>query len=292
MKSIREFIYLSKKANFFYALFYLFYKARLRVQNFHFFKKFKKNKESWIEKIYAYLEVQNNKTEIVNGKKLFYENYKGLKIYLRPCSSDILVYSQVIHQKSYQPVIEIYDQIFKTRPIRLIDLGANIGLTSIFFAKKYKEISITAFEPFKENVEMAELNMRTNNLKSYKIIEGGIWNKNTNLSLKRDFRDGKEWGINLVETLDGKIPGYGIQEILLNYEEPIDFLKIDIEGAEVKLFENIDYASGFLKKVKCIAMEIHDEFKCRNTIYHALKVNYFIYYDIGDMTIALNRNYF
>lgn len=253
-----------------------------------------KTKKIWLENIYAHLHVQNSRTELVNGKELIlvFEKEKSLKTYLRPFSSDMQVYSQVILQKSYQPVIDIYDQIFQTEPTQLIDLGANIGLTSIFFAERYKDINITAFEPFKENVEMVELNMESHNLKNYKIIEGGIWNKNTNLSLKRDFRDGKEWGINLVEKKDGEIKGYDIQEFLFGYTESIDFLKIDIEGAEAYLFENEDYASGFLKNVKCIAMEIHDEFKCRDKIYQVLRMNNYVYYDIDDMTIALNRNYF
>jgi len=212
------------------------------------------------------------------------------KIYLRPFSSDLDVYSQVIIQNSYQPVIEIYKQVFKEQPIYLIDLDANIGLTSIFFANSFKELNITAVEPFKENFEMAELNMKSNNLKNYKILLGGIWNKNTKLSIKRDFRDGKEWGINLVEDSNGEIEGYCLIELLRHYPQT-DILKIDIEGAEKKLFETDDYASLFLKNIKCIAMEIHDEFKCRDTIYSILNKNNFLFYDIQDMTIAINRNF-
>jgi hypothetical protein len=38
-------------------------------------------------------------------------------------------------------------------------------------------------------------------------------------------------------------------------------------------------------------MEIHDEFNCRNTIYEILKENNFFYYDIQDMTIAINKKF-
>jgi FkbM family methyltransferase len=294
MKSIREFIYLSKYANIFYAFFYLLYKASFKAYSFPLIRIYGTEKKKWLTKIYDHLNLLNSKTEIISGKELIIvtshqDNF--LKIYLRPFSSDLQVYSQVITQKSYQPVIEIYNQIFKTQPAQMIDLGANIGLTSIYFAKKYENLSITAVEPFKENAEIAELNMRTNNLKNFKILQGGVWNKITNLSLKRGFRDGKEWGINLAEDSYGKIKGYCLNQLLDQYYHPIDFLKIDIEGAEEKLFADQIYAAEFLKKIKCLAMEIHDEFNCRNTIYEILKENNFFYYDIQDMTIAINKKF-
>lgn len=200
------------------------------------------------------------------------------------------VYSQVITQQSYQPVIEIYKQVFKKSPINLIDLGANIGLASIFFSGRFKGLNVLAVEPFRDNYDMAELNMRSNKIENYKLLLGGIWDKNTKLSIKRDFRDGKEWGINLVEDVNGDIEGFCFEELLRNYPQ-IDILKIDIEGAEKNIFEKEDYASGVLRKIKCVAIEIHDEFNCRLAICSILKNNNFLFYDIQDMTIAINRSF-
>lgn len=146
-------------------------------------------------------------------------------------------------------------------------------------------------EPFKENVEMIKLNMRANEIENYKIIQAGIWNRKTTLSVNRNFRDGKEWGISLTEDVNGLIEGLSVQELLMHYKTPIDFLKIDIEGSEARLFENQRYAGSFLKQIKCLAIEIHDEFKCRSSIYSILKENHFVYYDIQEMTIAVNKNF-
>ncbi|MEO7049192.1 MAG: FkbM family methyltransferase [Ferruginibacter sp.] len=283
---------MTKDANILYAVYYLFYKISLKFQNPLFSKNYIKNRTVWLANIYDHLNKLNNKLETINGKALIVlkSGDDGSKIYLRPFSSDFQVYSQVIVQKSYQPVIEMYNQIFKLPPNNFIDLGANIGLTSVFFANTYKHLDIIAIEPFIENFEMAELNMRSNQIKNFSLIHGGIWNKKTKLALKRDFRDGKEWGINLMEDSKGEIEGFCLNE-LLNSRPITDILKIDIEGTEKILFEDSDYASKFLKRVKCLAMEIHDEFKCRDSIYAILNKNDFIYYNIQDMTVALKKNF-
>lgn len=133
--------------------------------------------------------------------------------------------------------------------------------------------------------------MAKNNVGKYKILEGGIWNKNANLSLNRDFRDGKEWSINLTENVKGEIKGYSLSGLLETYNQPVDILKIDIEGGEKALFEDQDYSTSFLRKVKIIAIEIHDEFDCREMIYGALKKSNFIYYESGETTIGINKHY-
>jgi len=71
----------------------------------------------------------------------------------------------------------------------------------------------------------------------------------------------------------------------------IDILKIDVEGAEKVLFEDIKYATQFLKKVKFIAIEIHDELDLRTKIYHAFRINNYFYYNSGELTIAVNRSF-
>ena len=169
MKSLREFIYLAKKASTAEAIFYLFYKVSLKIRNFSSFKNYRKRRTVRLNKIYEHLYLLNNNRELVNGKELvvlkdFKNNFS--KIYLRPFRSDFQVYSQVILQKSYQPVIDIYNQVFKLPPNNFIDLGANIGLTSVFFENQYKDLDILAIEPFKENIEIAELNMKSYHLRN------------------------------------------------------------------------------------------------------------------------------
>ena len=71
--------------------------------------------------------------------------------------------------------------------------------------------------------------------------------------MSRNFRDGKEWGINLVEDRSGDIHGFCLEELLSRLPF-VDIVKIDIEGAEKNLFEDNAYAARFLKRNKMFSI--------------------------------------
>ena len=45
-----------------------------------------------------------------------------------------------------------------------------------------------------------------------------------------------------------------------------------------------------LKKFRIIAIEIHDEFNCREAIYKILEDHNFTYFDDKELTIGVNQN--
>ncbi len=298
MKSVKEFIFLSRECGFFHALFFVFFKLRLKFRNSTFMKKKAKNEERWLEKIYAALFIQQNETENIDNRDLIKVKIRKDSpafVYLRPYSSDRDVYLQVLVNEDYKSVVQIYDQLFKDPPREIVDCGCNIGLTSVYFKLQYPNAGFTAIEPFQDNVGLISLNFAGNSINTDRIIEGGVWNSNEKLKVGRQFRDGKEWSGNVemqqTGSTDPGIQAYSILDIINRHENGVDILKIDIEGAEKVLFEDIGYARKFLEKVKCVAIEIHDEFNCRDNIYKAFRESNFFYYDIADMTIAINRTY-
>jgi hypothetical protein len=102
-----------------------------------------------------------------------------------------------------------------------------------------------------------------------------------------------DWGFRVEET-DGDegIKAYTINELIKNNSfDVIDILKIDIEGSEKELFLNDRSDLYFLNITKVIAIEIHDEFNCRNEIYDVLKKFEFNYFDVGQTTIGINKKY-
>jgi FkbM family methyltransferase len=294
MKSIKEFNFLRKECGFFYALFYMFYKIDLAFLNSSTALKWKKSKEAWLDKINSALYIYSSTTITIKGQKYIRVD-AGLpdSLYLRPYSSDMDVYLQVFINNDYKSVIDIYDQIFKVVPKNIIDCGCNIGLTTIYFFKHYPNAKYVSIEPIKNNIEMIKLNFKASGISNYTLIEGGVWNDNRSLSVSEKFRDGKEWSFNLEAGNNkiGEIQSYSLLDIVTSCGDTIDILKIDVEGTERILFQDDDYARQFLKRVKCVAIEIHDEFDCRHQIYKSFSENNFFYYDIQDMTIAINRSY-
>ena len=105
------------------------------------------------------------------------------------------------------------------------------------------------------------------------------------------FRDCQDWAFRLTETditEEALFETTTIQQIIKegSFEE-IDFLKIDIEGGEVEVFKNFKQLE-WLNSVKIIALEIHDEFNCREYIEENLG-ELFELRHLGELTIGIHK---
>src|SRR5215471_10638700 len=61
-------------------------------------------------------------------------------------------------------IYECYLLPFDVVPERLVDLGANIGLTSLWFAHRYGCKTVIAVEPSPKNAEIVRLNLQGKNV--------------------------------------------------------------------------------------------------------------------------------
>jgi len=124
----------------------------------------------------------------------------------------------------------------------VIDAGAFTGDYTVFAAKKVGERGkVIAFEPDLKNRKILKRNLHHENLKNVIIIPKGLWNKNTSLTLDKS---------GLHSSLSSKNQGEKIEVVKLDDElkklgiEKINFIKMDIEGAEIKAIEG---CKGILK---------------------------------------------
>lgn len=257
----------------------------------------KKNKKE--EDFYfLYMHLISSNGYIIDEKEEFFiinfKNKFDLKIKLRKFpSSDILTYNQIYGYKEYEPVIAEYNKNFKPNEfdtINLIDAGSNIGLTSIYFLETYKKIKIVAIEPEDNNFKSLEYNL--SNFNNVIKVKAGIWSRDAKLKIVNDFRDKSDWAFRVEESNDSdSLEAFSLNTIAKTYEiDIIDILKIDIEGSEKELFTSSNTNLDFLYRTKCIAIEIHDEFKCREAIYKVLTQYGFTYIDVAESTIAINQN--
>lgn len=205
--------------------------------------------------------------------------------------SDFEVFKQIFIQEEYLSVIKIIDlnNLINDDDFIMIDAGANVGYTSVYFANHYKKGLIIGIEPSLEN-----FNVYKENVKKVEGIEILGYQKalshlkGIKYDIDRSFRDGKDWSISTNETENGIIEGITIQELIDERKiNNVTLLKIDIEGAERFIF-NLDNDVSFLKIVKVIAIEIHDEYNCRNTILEILKKHNFMLMETGELTIGVN----
>jgi FkbM family methyltransferase len=206
------------------------------------------------------LKVNSAKAGIVSGKL---RNYKH-PIYLRNRSSDVHVFGQVIYGREYELK-------YRLNPSVIVDCGANIGLSSIFYKNKFPEAKIIAIEPEFSNFKILQKN--TEKYADIHCINCGIWNRSTNLKISN--QDRGNWGFTVEESDENgenTIKAIAIDEIMKQYQlDHIDILKIDIEGSEQKLFES--NSEKWLPFVKVIVIEFHDATvqNCAKTFYKALE---------------------
>lgn len=218
---------------------------------------------------------------------------KRIKIRKRP-SSDRDVFQQIYYWGEYRPVVNTYKDNFihnKTFPMNIIDAGANIGLTSLFFLEHFMNSRIISIEPDIENFKVLDYNLNSVNYKNITKINAAIWSHNSKIKIVKDFRDKLDWSFRVEETENQDfINAYSINEIVTSKKlKYIDILKIDIEGSEKEIFTSLKANLAFLKITKCIAIEIHDEYNCREEIYNILKSYNFKYFNQGELTIGYNK---
>ena len=274
-------------------------KNKLNVISYLFKKTLKiktSEKENNVYKYYNFLINSNgyllNETKDVIISEFKNRSIKIIKLRKRP-SSDFDVFQQIFGWFEYQKVVDDYKKNFIidiNHKLNIIDAGSNIGLTSLFFNDNFHEPNIVCIEPEEENFKVLEFNLSKH--KNIYKIKGGLWNSNTYIKVVRDFRDKNDWSFRVEETNDSRaIKAYSINQLVKDYNfEFIDILKIDIEGSEKQIFttENVDLS--FLTITKCIALEIHDEFKCREEI-NMILINFgFIFFKYGELTIGVNQN--
>ena len=132
----------------------------------------------------------------------------------------------------------------------IFDCGANIGLSSLYFKKIFPRAIITAFEADPQIAEILDENLKNNDLHDVKIIKKAVWHEKGEIEFSTEGADG---GSAFVEGNKIKVGAVKLKD-LLETAGQIDFLKMDIEGAEVPVM--MDCARSLLQ-VKNIFIEYH-----------------------------------
>ena len=163
----------------------------------------------------------------------------------------------------------------KDRP-RIIDCGSYIGTSILYFKVNYPNAVVTGFEPDEKNYSILKQNLDTWNFPDTNVMNAAIWINNGSIS----FNSVGNMSSRIETNLDGNNDKGSVKCVRLNdlLNEEIDFLKIDIEGAELPVLKD---CSDNLKNVKNLFVEYHgkyDEMFKLNEILEILLQNNFKYY--------------
>lgn len=172
-------------------------------------------------------------------------NILGPLIKIVDAASFVFIYQELF-------IGEIYKFVSDSKSPYILDCGANIGLSVIYFKKLYPDARIIAFEPDEGVAKVFEENVKAFSLKDVELVQRGLWNKETVLSFSSEGADAgrieqNNSNVDLVEIRTISLKSY-LQDRI------VDFLKIDIEGAETIVLED---CKDLLRNVKNIFVEYH-----------------------------------
>lgn len=166
----------------------------------------------------------------------------------------------------YRSLSQLYTELFLKNEYhfiaerddpRIIDGGSNIGMSILYFKMLYPNSRILAFEPGTEAFLCLEDNVKSNHLSTVTAH---------NLALSRTdgvidfYYDAKHPGSLRMSTIQERMPRQRrtvpASPLSKHIDEEVDFLKLDVEGAERDVIEDLRHA-GKLRHVKQMAIEYH-----------------------------------
>lgn len=132
----------------------------------------------------------------------------------------------------------------------IIDCGSNIGLGIIYFKRLYPDCKIEGFEPDPDIFNILSKNVSSLRYRNINLHNKAIWNSDEDLKFRQ------EGGFSGRFPLKGEKSDVMVEGVRLSsyINEAIDFLKIDIEGAEIDVLYEIE---NKLKYVERIFVEYH-----------------------------------
>ena len=172
-------------------------------------------------------------------------------IFLRNKTYDVFIFYQIFIKE---------DLLFDYKPpvSTILDCGANIGLATLYYQKKFPGARIISIEPENDNYELLLRN--TKDYSNIITLKTGVFSEDCDLNVVdigegeasyRIMRNPGPWKI--IQTVKCR----SINSIMKEFLFPeIDILKMDIEGSEKEcLFAN---DIEWLQKTKHFLLEIHE----------------------------------
>lgn len=216
-----------------------------------------------LDSIFNYLRIFQGPKDIVRFRALYKnklhtdENLISLRLkevrnhelLCRPNTTDAQVLWDTFYRRYHVPSLPL------PKDAVIVDLGANVGYTMAHFAYLYPDSLIYGVEMDYSNFLLAQKNlaMLTNQCK---LIHAAVWHENGKINYTGD----QAWGFKIdyektMNMSEGGTPAKTLDTIFKEFGlDKVDYIKMDIEGAEKFVLEN---AEKWIDRVKMLKIEIH-----------------------------------
>jgi FkbM family methyltransferase len=163
-----------------------------------------------------------------------------------------------LNRGDIQAIREIWrDEVYKPGPDltalrHLVDLGANIGFTSVYLARRLNLAYVVAVEPDPANARILRRNLEQNGVPA-RVVQAAVGPTDERGAFQRD-RDSNVGRLDAAGDLAVRILSMPSVIGHLPAEAEPTLLKVDIEGGEEKLFSG---DVSWLARFDCLMAEFH-----------------------------------
>jgi len=137
---------------------------------------------------------------------------------------------------------------------RILDCGANIGLASLYFKRRYPKARITAFEADPSLAALCRRNLALSGSSDVEVRDAAAW---VGAGTVEFVCEGADSGA--IASFDPALVGTKAwvpsERLRDRLDEPVDLLKLDIEGAELPV---LDDCRGRLDNVRAMTIDLHE----------------------------------
>lgn len=174
----------------------------------------------------------------------------GRRFFLRGRSVDFNVLNSIFGKGEYD-----IDPGFV--PEVIVDAGANIGASTLYFRRRYPQARIIAIEPEPSNFGILCRNM--NGYSNVICINAALWVSDGWISLVNPTADYYAYRYEDNAGTEGLTRSISPETLMAELAvEIIDIFKMDIEGAEYRMFSN---STEWMHHVRMLIVELHEHFK-------------------------------
>ncbi len=182
------------------------------------------------------------------GKSPRYESrdikFLNYNVKVVDCLSFIYQYKEIFVKKYY-----LFES--SSRSPLIYDCGANIGISCLFFKKHFPAARIKAFEADSKIAGILGDNLQRNGITDVDVYAKAVWTNNSGIEFYSDPADaGSLYG----KGDKIKVDSIRLKDLVEQEEDQIEFLKLDIEGAETEVI--IDLGES-INRIKNIFIEYH-----------------------------------
>jgi FkbM family methyltransferase len=177
----------------------------------------------------------------------------GRAVHLRHGTRDVEIFNEIFApgRASYDPPAEVAAALDAIGPLRIGDLGANIGLFGVFALGRWPVASMRSYEPDPANAVLLRATVAANDTVAlWELAPVAVSNVDTTATFETGMLSESRLagaGHSAADTIE-------VPVVDVFTQPPVDLLKIDIEGAEWALLGDARLASH---PARAIVLEWH-----------------------------------